>query len=338
MTIKDLSALTGYSVGTISRVLNNQPNVSERARQSVLAAAEASGFQLNVNAKQLKQQHATSILVVVKGTSNVLFAALMEAIQGLAGKLPYPLLTEYIDEDDNEVLRAVQLCREKKPLGILFLGGNQRSFAQDFHRISQPCVLVTNDASGLSFPNLSSVTTDDRQAACQAVEHLVRLGHRRIVVLGGDPATSDTSRLRYRGCMDAFRSHGIPFDETRDYWAGRYSYGDGYRAVQELLARGRQFTGLFAMADVIAIGAIRALRDNGLRVPEDVSVMGFDGLPIGEYFIPKLATISQSVEALAARSVEILRACIEEKGQARCETVPFTVAWKESAQILDSEE
>ena len=92
MTIKDLSAQTGYSVGTISRVLNNQPNVSERARRAVMAAAEASGFQLNVNAKQLKQQHATSILVVVKGTSNELFATLMEAIQSLAVKLPYPLL------------------------------------------------------------------------------------------------------------------------------------------------------------------------------------------------------------------------------------------------------
>ena len=338
MTIKDLSAQTGYSVGTISRVLNNQPNVSERARRAVMAAAEASGFQLNVNAKQLKQQHATSILVVVKGTSNELFATLMEAIQSLAVKLPYPLLVEYIDEDDNEVLRAVQLCREKKPLGVLFLGGNQENFRKDFHRITQPCVLVTNDASGLSFSNLSSVTTDDRQAACRAVEHLVRLGPRHSVVVGGDRAVSDTSRLRYQGCMDAFRSHEISFDERLDYWAGRYSYADGYRAVQDLLARGRQFTGLFAMADVIAIGAVRALRDNGLRVPEDVSVMGFDGLPIGEYFIPKLATISQPVEALAARSFQILRECIEDKGEARYETVPFTVAWKESVQILNCEE
>ena len=111
MTIKDLSAQTGYSVGTISRVMNGHPNVSDKARQAILAAVEASGFQLNANAKQLKQQHATSILAVVKGTSNELFGSLVEHIQGLVNKTKYPLIVDYMDEDDNEVRRALQLCR-----------------------------------------------------------------------------------------------------------------------------------------------------------------------------------------------------------------------------------
>ena len=336
MTIKDLSAQTGYSVGTVSRVLNNQPNVSQKARQAVLAAAEASGFQLNTMAKQLRQQRPTSILVVVKGTSNELFGSLVESIGSLVTRSPYPLIVDYIDEHDNEARQPVQLFREKKPLGILILGGNKRNFAADFHNIHQPCVLVTNDASGLPFANLSSVTTDDRLAAAQAIEHLVSLGHRRIAVVGGDQSVSDTSRLRYEGCLDAFARYGIAFDEARDYRAGRYSYAHGYRATQALLAQGQAFTAIFAMADVMAIGAIRALKDHGLRVPEDVSVMGFDGLNIGEYFVPKLATISQSVEDLAARSVEILRDCIESGGKARHETVPFAVEWKESARCLGS--
>ena len=333
MTIKDLAAQTGYSVGTVSRVLNNQPNVSQKAKRAVLAAAEASGFQLNATAKQLRQQRPTSILVVVKGTSNQLFGSLVEAIGGLVARSPYPLIVDYIDENDNEVRQAVQLCREKKPLGILILG-NRKNFASDFHKIRQPCVLVTNDASGLPFANLSSVTTDDRLAADRAIEHLVQLGHRRIAVIGGDQTVSDTSRLRYEGCLAAFARHGIAFDEARDYRAGRYSYAHGYRAAQALLEQGRAFTAIFAMADVMAIGAIRALKDHGLRVPEDVSVMGFDGLNIGEYFVPKLATIFQSVENLAARSVEILLDCIESGGKARHETVPFAVEWKESARKL----
>ena len=334
MTIKDLSAQTGYSVGTISRVLNNQPNVSGKARAAILKAVEESGFQLNANAKHLKQQHATSILVVVKGTSNELFGSLVESIQSLVAQTPYPLIVDYMDEDDNEVRRALQLCREKKPLGILFLGGNSRNFQADFHKIDLPCVLVTRDASDLDFPNLSSVTSDDRLAARRAIECLVRLGHQKIAVIGGDRENSDTSRLRYEGCMEAFSSYGIPFDDTREYQGVRYSYQGGYRATQTLLEGGRDFTAIFAMADVMAIGAIRALRDAGLRVPEDVSVMGFDGLVIGEYFVPKLATVVQGVAALAARSVGILREQIENRAGARHETVPVSVEWKESAQCV----
>ena len=334
MTIKDLSAQTGYSVGTVSRVLNNQPNVSEKARKAILAAVEASGFQLNANAKQLKQQRATSILVVVKGTSNELFSALIEALQARVADWPYPLIVDYVDEDDNEVRRGVQLCKEKKPLGILFLGGNLDSFRNDFCGVDQPCVLVTGDASQLNMPNLSSVTTDDFQSGYLAIEHLAKLGHKKIAVIGGQREVSDISGLRYAGCTEAFRKHGISFDPEQDYCAGRFSYADGYNAAKSLIQRGRQFTAIFAMADVMAIGAIRALRDCGLRVPEDVSVIGVDGLAIGDYTVPKLATIRQSVQELADRSIQMLRQQIEDNAGARYETIPPVVDWKESAQKI----
>ena len=152
MTIKDLSAQTGYSVGTISRVLNNQPNVSEKARKAILAAAEASGFQLNTNAKQLKQQHSNTILAVVKGTSNQFFAGLVESIQKRLINTTYPLVVDYIDEDDNEVRSALRLCREKKPRGVLFLGANRQNLEADFGKIDVPCVVVTNSAADLGFP------------------------------------------------------------------------------------------------------------------------------------------------------------------------------------------
>lgn len=335
MTIKDLSAQTGYSVGTISRVLNNQPNVSTKAREVILKAADDVGFQLNANAKQLKQHQGTAILVVVKGTSNELFANLVEAFQTRIAHTGYPLVVDYIDENDNEVRRAVQLCREKKPQGVLFLGGNQAHFLADFDKISLPCVLVTNDASALPFSNLSSVTSDDALAARMAIDHLMSLGHRKIAVVGGDQSVSDTTRLRYQGCVEAFRSHGIPFHETLDYQSARFSYADGYRAAKELLARNREFTALFAMSDVMAIGAIRALQEAGKRVPEDVSVMGFDGLPIGNFTVPKLATVCQSVEELAQRSLRLLMDNIQGRCQAQHETVPVCLEWKESARRID---
>ena len=335
MTIKDLATKTGYSVGTVSRVLNNHPHASEKARKVILKAVEESGFQLNENARQLKQQHSTSVLVVVKGTGNELFAELLQAIQHQMAQTSYPLIVDYMDEDGNEVLRAVQLCREKKPLGILFLGGNSRNFQSDFDKIDIPCVLVTNDAGGQGFPNLSSVSTDDRAAAMCAADALIALGHRRFAVVGGDRKRSDTSRLRYEGCLESFQSHGIDFDPELDYQGVRYSYEGGYQATKKLLDAGRKFTALFAAADVMAIGAIRALRDSGLRVPEDVSVMGFDGLPLGSYLVPQLSTVRQSADALARRSVEILRDCIENAAAPKHETVPFALLQRESTRPIE---
>ena len=332
MTIKDISAQTGYSVGTVSRVLNNQPNVSEKARQVILEAANRSGFQLNANAKQLKQQHSNAILVVVKGTSNELFSSLVESIQTHMNEKPQALVVDYLDEDANEVLRALQLCREKKPLGILFLGGNRDHFLADFGKITVPSVLVTNDASGLSFANLSSVSSDNALAARTAIDNLAALGHRKIAVIGGDRETSDTTKLRYQGCMEAFQTHGIGFDGELDYESVRFSFEGGYKAAQNLLRRGREFTAIFAMADIMAIGAIRALRDAGLRVPEDVSVMGFDGLLIGQYLIPTLSTIRQSVEELAALSIQILQENIDAPQAPRYETVPVAVELRESTR------
>ena len=261
MTIKDLSALTGYSVGTVSRVLNDQPNVSEKARKAILEAARVTGFQLNTNAKQLKQQHSNSILVLVKGTYNQLFAALMEELQPRIADSGHPLAVDYLDEDRNEVRRALQLSLEKKPMGILFLGGNRENFLADFDKIGVPCVLITDDATGMPFENLSSVSSDDRLAASMAVTALIQRGHRQFAVIGGDREVSDTTKLRYQGCQDAFNRHGITFDPELDYENVRFSYQDGYRAACRLLERGRKFTALFAMSDVMAIGAIRALND-----------------------------------------------------------------------------
>ena len=330
MTIKDLSAQTGYSVGTISRVLNNQPNVSEKARKAILAAAEASGFQLNTNAKQLKQQHSNTILAVVKGTSNQFFAGLVESIQKRLINTTYPLVVDYIDEDDNEVRSAVQLCREKKPRGVLFLGANRQNLEADFGKIDVPCVVVTNSAADLGFPNLSSVASDDRQATRDAIDALAEMGHRRFVVIGGEHRVSGTAGKRYEGCLEAFRANGIAFDEDQDYEAVRFSYEEGYRAAEHLLDRGRQFTALFAMADVMAIGAIRALTDRGLKVPEDVSVMGFDGLKLADYMVPKLSTVRQDVDALAEVSIRILLDNIPVLRSPRHETVPVQVELKES--------
>ncbi len=333
MTIKDLAAKTGYAVATVSRVLNNHPNVSEKARTVIMEAVEESGFQLNANAKQLKQQHATSILVIVKGRANQMFSALVESIQRLVAGTQYPLHLIYLDEDDNEVRRAIQLCREKKPLGILFLGGNIRSFQADFGKIDIPCVVVTNNMSQLDFPNLSSVTVDDAAGSRCAVEALIAHGHEKIAVISGEREISDVGRFRYEGSMEALRAHQIPIDDAMELSVFGFSYQCGYEAARTLVEQGKKFTALFAAADVMAIGAIRALHEKGLRVPEDVSVMGFDGLDTGSFLVPQLSTVAQPVSQIARRSVELLIAQIEGKCQGVHETLPVVLMERESVSV-----
>lgn len=276
-----------------------------------MAVVEEYHFELNANAKNLKQQRGTCILMIVRGTFNELFSTLEEHIQSLAADSRYPLFIHHIDENENEVTQAIKIARERKPLGILFLGGNSQHFAAAFEAIHVPAVVVTHDTRDLNFPNLSSVSTDDRAGGFRAVEHLICSGHKHIAVLGSDRLQSDTSMLRFLGCQEAFHKYGIEFDESC-YRTGRYSYASGYESMSNLLQAHPEITAVFAMADVIAIGAIRTLRDMGKRVSEDISVIGYDGLRLGDYFIPKLTSIVQQAEPLAKHSFSLLLNCIEQ--------------------------
>jgi len=271
----------------------------------------------------------------VKGTHNKVFALLVESIQDRIAETKYSLVVDYMDETENEVLRALQLCREKKPLGILFLGGEREHFLADFDKIKMPCVLVTNDASRFPFPNLSSVSSDDKLAGHMAIEHLISLGHRKIAIIAGDHTHSDIGRLRFEGAMEAFREHGISFDPEMDCETVRYTCQDGYSAAQRLLERNREFTAIFAMSDVMAVGAIRGLKDEGRTVPEDISVVGFDGLELGEFTIPRLASVSQNLKELAERSFRMLLENIESNATARYEILPVSLKDRESARRID---
>ena len=258
---------------------------------------------------------------------------MLVSIQARLAQTEYPLIVDYIDEDENEVRRAVQLCLEKKPRGILFLGGNRRHFQEDFRHIRVPCVLVTNEAKDLPFRNLSSVASDDILGAEMAIDHLVSLGHRNIGVVGGRWENSHTTEMRCRGCQRAFEKWGIPFTDVR-YEAVRFSWEDGYRGAKALLRRNPELTAIFAMSDVMAIGVIRALTDLGRRVPEDISVVGFDGLELGDFTVPRLTTVGQSAQILVDRALALLAHYGLEDAQAIHETVPVTLLEKESTKRL----
>lgn len=332
MTIKDIARESGYSVGTVSRVLNGAQGVSPTARDAVMDIVNKYHFQLNNNAKHLKQQSSRGIAIIIKGTQNMLFAAVVEPMQVLIEKRGYASMMFYIGEDDNEVEQAYQILKERRPLGILFLGSNKEYLRKYFHLITVPCVLVTNSAEGLGIENLSSVTTDDRAGAKMAVDRLFELGHTNIGVLGGHVAMSHTSYSRYLGVKDSFEEHNTAFDEETQYIASYFTISAGYHAMEKLLDIMPGLTAVFAMSDATAIGAIRAINDRGLRVPEDVSVIGYDGIDIGRYMVPRLTTIRQHREVIATRSVEILLDCIENGASAVHEIEGFHLVTGESVR------
>ena len=335
VTIKDIARESGYSVSTVSRVLNNRNDVSPDARKKIEEVVAKFNFVPNNNAKHLKQNNSKAIGVLVKGISNMLFASVVEEIQRMIEKTEYTLVVSYLDEDADEVEQAILLCRERKPLGLLFLGGNPEYFHREFSGVDVPCVLVTNRANEMHFENLSSVATDDIAAARCAVDQLFVAGHRRIGILGGDFDKSYTSHQRFLGCEQSFSEHGAVLDVEHCYEKARFSFGSACRAMKRLIGKFPDVTAVFAMSDVMAIGAIRPLRDLGYRVPEDVSVIGFDGTSLAEYYNPKLATIKQQHQTLANRSIEILFGQIELKKEPIHEIVPFEFVNGESIRVID---
>ena len=219
-------------------------------------------------------------------------------------------------------------------MGIIFLGGDLELFRAGFAPITVPCVLLTNTAQELGFSNLSSFTTDDHLAAQQVVELLAAKGHTHIGLLGGNWSCSQISYSRLSGCRDACQRLGLPFDVDRQCEPCRYSMPEAYAATKVLLERCPDLTAIFAVSDVMAMGAIRALADLGRKVPEDISVVGYDGITAGQYFLPRLTTVRQDIQQLAELGVDALLRSILRRSPSVHGLVPFHLVEGESVAQL----
>ena len=264
MTIKDIARESGFAIGTVSRALNNAPGVSAETRQKILEVVNRHNYEPNANAKHLKQQANDGIALIVKGTQNMLFADILEQLQSVIEESGYVATVYYIDEEANEVAQARRICAERKPYGILFLGSNLEYFTPDLEDLGIPCLLLTNSAA----------TVDDMAASDRMIEYLYKQGHRRIGIIGGKPNLSRPSLARLAGCQSAMLRLGLPFEMEKQYAYARFSLRSGYEAMEYLLDHSPDITTVFAMSDLMALGAIRALQDHGLRVPQDISVAG----------------------------------------------------------------
>ncbi len=335
MTIKDIAKESGYAISTVSRVLNGNSNVSQKAKEKILEVVERHDFQLNTNAKHLKQKKTSIIAIIVKGTQNALFASILEIMQEKLKTSGFTSAVHYLDENDDEVLYTKQLCIERAPLGIVFLGGNSESFKNKFSMIKPASVLITMNSEKYKFENLSSVCLNDELAAYKVIEYLVSLNHKKIGIIGGSIVGESPAMLRLKGCKKSFEKSGLDFDETKQFSKSRYSYDSAYRAMFRLIKNSPDLTAVFCLSDIMAIGAIRALADMNKRVPEDISVIGFDGILASQFMIPRLTTVKQDEEELANIGIDILIDRIKNKKKAKHKQLPFKILEGSSVKSIE---
>lgn len=336
MTIKDIAKLCGVSVSTVSRVLNGRPDVSDDVRTRVLETIKASNYIPNTSARDLVCTKSNAIGLVVRGLSNPFYTDIIRAIERTVTQAGYTLVMQQIASCDDEIKCGAMMEREKRLLGVVFLGGQFDYSKEDLALLNVPfvCCSYCNRYGTLTDGEYSSVSIADEATAGQAVEELYRSGHRKIAALIGQPDDQSISQLRYEGYMAALKRLGLKADPELVIPCDGYNIRDAYNAVYQKTEQGLPFTAIFSISDAMAIGAMRALRDRGYRIPEDCSVIAIDGLEISAYIDPPLTTLCQPMEQMGTRSAEILLDMIQNGGSHACEILPTILRKGGSVAII----
>lgn len=330
-TIKDIARKAGVSVTTVSRVLNKRPDVNPLTREKVERVMAECHFVGNANARGLKQPDTDVVAIILRGRDNPFLNALAEGMLQYTHDLSASFIMEYLDEAADEFATAVRLSHEKRVKGFIFVGGRIDERASVLDGMDIPMVFTTISAEKTSLPRAASVFIDDHSMGRQAMQTLLNAKHTRIAIFGGIRQGDDGFAKRYAGAMDALDAAHVPFDNER-YVQTRFSLEDAYHSARDFFSQKPDTTAVFAMSDTIAIGVIRALQDMGKSVPGDVSVVGFDGIEMGNYFIPRLTTVEQPVDDIARESVKVLMEMLEDDAEPRHIVVDAKLILRESVK------
>lgn len=327
MTIKDIARLSGVSVSTVSRVLNNRPDVSEDCRERVRSVIERHNYVPNNSARDLVKVRSDAIGLVVRGVQNPFYTDIIHAIERKLDLAGYTMVMRQIASCDDELKCGAVMEREKRLQGIIFLGGRSDYTPGEIALLSVPfvCCSYTNSYGTLRPTEYSSVSIADEQEAYRAVMELYKNGHRRIAVLTADPSDNSISQLRYLGYLRALHELGLTAHAEDLVCSRDFTIANAYAAMRERLEKPAAFSAVFAISDDMAIGAMRALRESGRSIPEDCSVIAIDGISVSEYIHPMLSTLCQPMVDMGETSVSILLDMIEGRGGNRHITLPTTL-------------
>ena len=324
--IRDVAERAGVSISTVSRVLNDSGPASIKARDAVLSAVSEIGFRPNSIGRTLKTAKSRTIGVLVPSLKNPIFADAVEGIERAAERQGYGILLASSNYAPEKEVQAVEVFLSNRVEGLIVSVADEASSpALDLLRREHvPFVLVFNPALD---PGPSAITIDNQAAARAIVEELIALGHRRIAMIAGRFDASDRSELRRAGYEEALRAHDITPGPVVEANFDSLDLGDH---CAELFRGAEGPTALFCSTDMLAIAAIRGLSTIDLRVPQDVSVAGFDGITVGECIAPSLATIVQPAEEMGAQALSHLLDRVNDNAPALHLTLPYRIRPGES--------
>jgi DNA-binding LacI/PurR family transcriptional regulator len=301
-TAKDVARKAGVSIATVSRVVNKQETVAPHMRARVLQAIEALGYQPSRTAQRLRAKRGHVIGLIISDVQNPYFTAVARGIEDVAYQHGYSLILCNSDEDSEKERLYLDVMRAEAVAGVILA-----TTVEDNPGVRQltdngiPVVAIDRQ---LTDPGIDSVMVDSVQGTVEALSYLIELGHQRIGFICG-PLTITTMRERRDGYVLAHRRHGLPvlpqlmqFDSPKQ--AG------GYACALELLRQQPMMTAIFASNNLMAMGALKAVQERGLRIPEDISVVCFSDMPWGALLQPPLTVISQPDYELGQKAAELM--------------------------------
>jgi LacI family transcriptional regulator len=302
MTISDVAAEAGVSVATVSRVLNDRGYpVRQETRRRVLEAVEKLDFRPNELARGLLLKRTQTIGLVIPDIANPYYPVISRGVEDVAAERGYAVIFCNTDRDSDKSERYISVLLQKQVDGLVIAGGGT-DFTRASERFAEHGTRVV--FVGKPAQPWPSVRVPNEEGAATAIEHLAELGHRWMGFIGG-PATLATARDRLTGYRRAVGHHGLPGSRSLER-AADFGEQRGYRAAQSLLHETPRPTAIFAANDRMAIGTLAAAADLRLRVPGDLSVVGFDDIPLASYLRPALTTVALPAYEMGAAAMRLL--------------------------------
>lgn len=340
ITIKDVARICGVGVSTVSRAINNHPDINPETKAMIMQTIKENNYIPNNSARNLKRQDAKAIAVLVKGITNSFFSEMIKIMEEEIKKKKYSLVLHHVEFDEDEVDVALELVKEKRLRGIIFLGGYFRHNEEKLAQLHVPFILSTMGASPQEYSRntYSSVAVDDEKESYKIVDYLCKCGHKDIAIICSKSTDTSIGELRLEGYKRALSENGIPVREELILYMNPeiedYSLENGYAVAKEFLQKKIPCTAIYAISDIMAIGAGRALAEAGFKVPEDISLAGFDGVEIGKYITPSLTTLKQPVGVMAKATTKILFDVIDKKNEHCHKTFEGELLVRESTREL----
>lgn len=318
-TIKDIARICGVAVSTVSRAINNHPDINDETKTLILQAIKEHNYIPNNSARNLKRSESNTIAVLIKGISNPFFNNMLKVFENDIQRKKYSFLLHRVEGHEDEIDVALQLEKEKRLKGIVFLGGYFKNTENKIEQLKVPFILSTGGVSKRNYlEKYSHVMVDDYLESYKMVDYLCKLGHKRIAIITAPPEDECIGKPRFIGYKKALEDNQITFDPDLVRYATEdtidtFSMAYGYKVTKQLLESGESFTAIYAISDSMAVGSCKAIFEEGKKIPEDYSVAGFDGMDISYYYHPSITTIRQPVEAMAKETIRILFDIIEDR-------------------------